>query len=88
MAILIRELTEEQENGLKAAKKAFYEKTNSQAVLRLLEKFEKDQEELRKLRIEKENIARELNQYKETFKQIKWQMETGLPTVEDESQFY
>lgn len=88
MAILIRETTEEQDKALEFLKEKYREKTNSKVVLKLLDNIIKEDRQLKEAVQRAINAERELKCYKETIAQIKWNIESGLPSEEDDSEFY
>lgn len=88
MNIIIRDLSEKQEEAMQKAKVSLNEKTNSKAILKMLENYANDQIALKKAIQRFQNAERELRMYKETIKQIQWNIESGLPDEEDESEFY
>ncbi|MDR5590263.1 hypothetical protein [Christiangramia sp. SM2212] len=88
MNIIIRDLSDDQKEALEKAKSSLNEKTNSKAVLKMLENYENDQLALKKAIQRFVNAERELRMYKETIKQIQWNIQSGLPEKEDDSEFY
>ncbi|ADF53004.1 MAG: hypothetical protein CMP13_09740 [Zunongwangia sp.] len=87
MAILIRKLTENQEEELEKAKTLFNEKTDSKTVIRMIEGFAEMMETAEKRLKENVELRRQLKQHKETYKQIKWNLDV-LGDDEDDSEFY
>ena len=87
MAILIRKLTENQEEELEKAKTLFNEKTDSKTVIRMIEGFAEMMETAEKRLKENVELRRQLKQHKETHKQIKWNLDV-LGDDEDDSEFY
>ena len=85
MAILIRKLTENQEEELEKAKTLFNEKTDSKTVIRMIEGFAEMMETAEKRLKENVELRRQLKQHKETYKQIKWNLDV---LGDDESEFY
>ena len=87
MAILTRKLTENQEEELEKAKTLFNEKTDSKTVIRMIEGFAEMMETAEKRLKENVELRRQLKQHKETYKQIKWNLDV-LGDDEDDSEFY
>lgn len=87
MAILIRKLTENQQEELDKAKTLFNEKTDSKTVLRMIEGFAEMMETAEKRLKENVELRRQLKKHKETYKQIKWNLDV-LGDDKDDSEFY
>ena len=85
MAILIRKLTESQKEELDKAKKLFDEKTDSKTVLKMIESFAEMMEKAENRLKENVELRRQLKAHKETFNQIKWNLDV---LGDDESKFY
>lgn len=69
--ILIRDLSEDQQEKLERLRESFGEKTASKTVLYLIDKFEGLMEEVRRARIEKSNIQEKSNSLQEFYDTIK-----------------
>lgn len=87
MAILIRKLTERQQEELDKAKQLFDEKTDSKTVLKMIESFAEMVEKEKVMRLQNAELSRKLNKYKETYNQIKWNLDV-LGDDEDDSEYY